>query len=66
MQDEKSFRDWYVAEVVDTFAPTDAESYEKHVGALETPEEVRGYREVRYPKMEVAKQKVERLIGHRN
>jgi indolepyruvate ferredoxin oxidoreductase len=63
---EKSFRDWYVAEVVDTFAPTDAESYEKHVGALETPEEVRGYREVRYPKMEVAKQKVERLIGHRN
>ena len=63
---EKSFRDWYVTEVVDTFAPTDAESYEKHVGALETPEEVRGYREVRYPKMEVAKQKVERLIGHRN
>ena len=63
---EKSFRDWYVSEVVDTFAPVDAETYEKHVTALETPEEVRGYREVRYPKMEVAKEKVEALIGLRN
>ena len=61
---EKSFRDWYVAEVVDTFAPTDIESYEKHLEALEAPEEVRGYREVRYPKMEAAKKKVERLIGN--
>ena len=63
---EKSFRDWYVSEVVDTFAPADTESYEKHVSALETPEEVRGYREVRYPKMEIAKEKVEKLIGLRN
>lgn len=63
---EKSFRDWYVSEVVDTFAPTDLKSYEKHVNALETPEEVRGYREVRYPKMELAKEKVEKLIGLRN
>ena len=63
---EKSFRDWYVSEVVDTFAPADTESYEKHVNALETPEEVRGYREVRYPKMELAKEKVEKLIGLRN
>ncbi len=63
---EKTFRDWYVSDVVDTFAPADTESYEKHVKALETPEEVRGYREVRYPKMEAAKEKVEALIGHRN
>ena len=63
---EKSFRDWYVAEVVDTFAPTDSENYEKHLNALETPEQVRGYREVRYPKMEAAKEKVENLIGHKN
>ncbi|MDE0505758.1 MAG: 2-oxoacid:acceptor oxidoreductase family protein, partial [Candidatus Poribacteria bacterium] len=60
---EKSFRDWYISEVVDTFAPADTESYEKHVNALETPEEVRGYREVRYPKMKIAKDKVEELIG---
>ena len=63
---EKSFRDWYVSAVVDTFEPADTESYEKHVNALETPEEVRGYREVRYPKMEIAKEKVEKLIGLRN
>ncbi len=63
---EKSFRDWYVTEVVDTFAPTDGESYEKHLDALKTPEEVRGYREVRYPKMAVAKEKVEGLVGRRN
>ncbi|MDE0041541.1 MAG: 2-oxoacid:acceptor oxidoreductase family protein, partial [Candidatus Poribacteria bacterium] len=63
---EKSFRDWYVSEVINTFAPADTESYEKHVSALETPEEVRGYREVRYPKMDIAKEKVEKLIGLRN
>ena len=31
--------------------------------ALEVPEEVCGYREVRYPKMETAKQKVESLLS---
>ena len=59
---EKMFRDWYIAEVIDTFAPHDRESYEDHVAALEVPEEVRGYREVRYPKMENAKKKVEELL----
>jgi indolepyruvate ferredoxin oxidoreductase len=59
---EKVFRDWYIAEVIDTFAPHDRESYEDHVSALEAPEEVRGYREVRYPKMENARKKVEELL----
>ena len=59
---EKVFRDWYIAEVIDTFAPHDRESYEDHVSALEVPEEVRGYREVRYPKMEDARKKVEVLL----
>ena len=59
---EKVFRDWYIAEVIDTFAPHDGESYEDHVSALEVPEEVRGYREVRYPKMENARKKVEALL----
>ena len=59
---EKVFRDWYVAEVIDTFAPHDRESYESHVSAIEVPEEVRGYREVRYPKMENARKKVEELL----
>ena len=59
---EKVFRDWYIAKVIDTFAPHDRESYEDHVTALEIPEEVRGYREVRYPKMENARKRVEELL----
>ena len=59
---EKVFRDWYITEVIDAFAPHDRESYEDHVSALEAPEEVRGYREVRYPKMENARKKVKKLL----
>lgn len=59
---EKAFREWYITQVVDTFAPTDAEGYENHVRALECVEEVRGYREIRYPRMELAKQTVEELL----
>ena len=59
---EKVFRDWYIAEVIDTFEPHDRESYDGHVSALEVPEEVRGYREVRYPKMADARKKVEELL----
>ena len=60
---EKAFRDWYITRVIDTFAPTDAETYDKHLRALECVEEVRGYREIRYPNMEVAKRTVEGLLG---
>ena len=60
---EKAFREWYISRVIDTFGPaTDAETYEKHLRALECVEEVRGYREIRYPKMERAKQTVEGLL----
>ncbi len=59
---EKAFREWYITRVIDTFSPTDAETYEKHLQALECVEEVRGYRDIRYPKMETAKQKVEGLL----
>ena len=59
---EKEFREWYIQEVIDTFSPTD-ENYAKYVEALECPETVRGYREIRYPTMEAAKQKVEKLLG---
>ncbi len=59
---EKAFRDWYITRVIDTFSPTDPETYEKHLQALECVEEVRGYRDIRYPKMETAKQKVEGLL----
>ena len=60
---EKAFREWYITRVIDTFAPADAETYEKYLHALECVEEVRGYREIRYPKMEEAKQRVEGLLG---
>ncbi len=60
---EKAFREWYITEVIDTFAPTDAEQYDNHVRALETVEQVRGYREIRYPKMEEAKQEVVKLLS---
>ena len=60
---EKAFREWYITRVIDTFAPVDAETYEKHLRALECVEEVRGYRDIRYPKMEVAKQTVEDLLA---
>lgn len=60
---EKVFRDWYIAEIVNTFAPKDANDYETHVRALEVPQEVCGYREVRYPKMENAKQKGQALLS---
>ena len=59
---EKAFRAWYISRVIDTFAPTDAETYDKHLRALECVEEVRGYREIRYPKMEAAKRTVEGLL----
>ncbi len=60
---EKEFRDWYIKEVIDTFSPTNDENYAKHVEALECVETVRGYREVRYPTMEAARQTVEKLLA---
>ena len=60
---EKAFREWYITRVIDTFSPTDTETYEKHLQALECVEEVRGYREIRYPKMEMVKQKVEEWLS---
>ena len=59
---EKAFREWYITRVIDTFAPTDPEAYQRHLQALECVEEVRGYREIRYPKMEAAKRTVEGLL----
>ena len=59
---EKAFREWYITRVIDTFAPTDTETYEKYLHAFECVEEVRGYRDIRYPKMEAAKRTVEALL----
>ncbi len=55
---EREFRDWYIA-LVENFNPAD---YDRQLQALRCVEEVRGYREIRYPKMDAAKRKVEALL----
>jgi indolepyruvate ferredoxin oxidoreductase len=55
---EKEFRDWYIA-LVENFNPAD---YDRQVQALHCVESVKGYREIRYPKMDEAKRKVELLF----
>ena len=58
---EKAFRGWYV-DLIRKFNYHDHASYEAYVHALETPEEVRGFREIRYPKMEEAKKKADGFL----
>lgn len=59
---EKEFRQWYLG-VIDSVSLNGELPYDFYVQALQTPEEVRGYRKVRYPKMEEAKQKASRLLA---
>jgi indolepyruvate ferredoxin oxidoreductase len=60
---ERAFRDWYIRLVAE-FRYEDRASYERYVKALRCVEEVRGYREVRYPKMDEARRKAEALLVH--
>jgi len=55
---EREFRDWYIR-IVENFHYYDRASYDRYVKALRCVEEVRGYREVRYPKMEEARRRAE-------
>jgi indolepyruvate ferredoxin oxidoreductase len=61
---EREFRDWYIG-IVENFRYDDRASYDRYVKALRCVEEVRGYREIRYPKMDEARRKVEELLTHR-
>lgn len=54
---EKEFRDWYLDLVVRFEADTE-NSYAIWVNVLNSPESVRGYRDIRYPKMVEAKRRV--------
>lgn len=58
---EKEFRDWYM-ELVQKFHFYDEESYASYVEALRSPEMVKGYRDIRYPKMEEARALVASLL----
>ncbi len=59
---EKDFRKWYI-QLVDSLSLNGELPYDNYVKIFETPEEVRGYRKVRYPKMDEAKVIVESLLN---
>lgn len=58
---ERKFRDWYEG-MVANFSFASKDDYDRYVQALECPEEVRGYRDIRYPKMEAAYRKAAELL----
>jgi len=58
---EKEFRDWYLNLAVH-FDADDDKSYALWVKILTVPEEVRGYREIRWRAMEEARKKVGHLL----
>jgi indolepyruvate ferredoxin oxidoreductase len=55
---EIAFRDWYVS-LIDRVALGNDAGYQQALSVLKCPEEVTGYREVRYPKMDRARETVE-------
>ncbi len=57
---EKSFRDWYTR-LVDTCELHEPWLYNLWLDILTVPESVTGYREMRYPKMETAQNRVKEL-----
>ncbi len=61
-KEEKAFRDWYTG-LIDQFEYDDEERYGTYVRVLRLPEEVRGYREVIWPKMDAACRMAEFLLN---
>jgi indolepyruvate ferredoxin oxidoreductase len=57
-KNETAFRDWYQLLMDRVNLDSDAE-YERALRVLKSPEEVTGYREVRYPKMDAVRKAVE-------
>ena len=55
---ETGFRDWYIS-LLDRVNLSDDSAYEQALRILKSPEEVTGYREIRYPKQEAARQAAE-------
>ena len=60
---EREFRDWYIQLVENFPAVTTAESRARYLQALRCVESVKGYREIRYPKMEAARRQAEQLLA---
>jgi len=64
---EREFRDWYIRLVEDFchVLPTlgaDRAAYDRWVEALRCVESVRGYREIRHPKLDAARRRAEELV----
>jgi indolepyruvate ferredoxin oxidoreductase len=60
---ERAFRSWYF-DLADQFvAPADSASYATWLKILRLPEEATGYREVRYPRMELAQKRAEEMLS---
>ena len=59
-KNESAFRDWYIGLLSRVNL---AGEYEKSLRVLKSPEQVTGYREVRYPKQDCVRAKVEAEIG---
>jgi indolepyruvate ferredoxin oxidoreductase len=55
---ESAFRDWYIALLHRVDLATDS-GYAQGLRVLRSPENVSGYREIRYPKMDVARREAE-------
>jgi indolepyruvate ferredoxin oxidoreductase len=55
---EAEFRDWYIA-LLDRVDLTSDEGYQRALTVLKCAEEVNGYREIRYPKMEKVRAQIE-------
>jgi indolepyruvate ferredoxin oxidoreductase len=59
---EVAFRDWYVG-LLDRVKLEADETYAQALEVLKCPEQVSGYREIRYPKQEKTQAYVESLLG---
>lgn len=60
-QTERVFRDWYL-DLAARFEAEREEQYRLWVKLLELPAEVRGYREIRWPLMQQAKERAETIL----
>ncbi|MFH1066777.1 MAG: 2-oxoacid:acceptor oxidoreductase family protein [bacterium] len=58
---ERKFRNWYIR-LLNEFQPNRYNSYDAFVEIFRYPEQVRGYREIRYPKIEEAYKRVEEIL----
>jgi indolepyruvate ferredoxin oxidoreductase len=58
---EIAFRDWYIG-LLDRLTFSTAAGYEQALRVLRSPDQVTGFREVRYPKMDLAVREVEQEV----